>query len=168
MTITKTLAAFSATLLLSSTVVAAQFYKWTDDQGATHYSEEPPPASVGKASEVKVRTKLPSGSRAAAEAQAAAAATVTGKAKGGDKADTAGTPGKKNEKPADTVPASDTKTPEQYAEKCKTLRANLEAMQAHGRVRETAADGSVRSLSDEEKQKRMDETQRQIKGFCEG
>lgn len=157
MKMTKTLAAFSAAFLLSSAASAAQFYKWTDEQGVTHYSEEAPPSSASKASEVKVRTKLPSGSSAAAAGTAKAAADVNKAAP------------KKDEKAgAKKTPDSEKKSPEQYAEKCKTLKENLEAMQSHGRVRETTADGTVHALSEEEKQQRMDETQRQIKAFCEG
>lgn len=156
MKITNALAAFSAALLLSSAASAAQFYKWTDEQGVTHYSEEAPPASAGKASEVKVRTKLPSGSAAATTGSAKAAADVNKAQK------------KKDDKATAAKPSNDNKTPEQYAEKCKGLRSNLDAMQSHGRVMETAADGSVRPLTEEEKQKRMDETQREIKAYCEG
>ncbi|MDQ8038379.1 MAG: DUF4124 domain-containing protein [Pedobacter sp.] len=161
MKMTSTLAALLATFLLTGTVEAAQFYKWTDEQGVTHYTESPPPASAGKASEVKVRTKLPSGAREAAENSKKAATPEAGKGKAADKKDDKAAAPAKNT-------AENKETPEQYAEKCKTLKANLDAMQSHGRVRETDAEGNVRALSDEEKQKRMDETQREIKAYCEG
>ncbi len=158
MKMTKLLAAGLTVFALSPLAMAAQFYKWTDEQGVTHYSEEPPPASAGKASEVKVRTRLPSGAQTDADA-------VTD-----DKAATkpqAGKPDKKEDKAA-TKPDESKAPPEQYAERCKSLKENLEAMQSRGRVRETGADGSVRALTDEEKQQRLDDTQRQIKAFCEG
>lgn len=162
MKMTSTLATLLATFLLAGTVEAAQFYKWTDEQGATHYSEEPPPASAGKASEVKVRTKLPSGAREAAENSKKAATSEAGKGKpAADKKDEKATAPAKSS-------AESKEPPEQYAEKCKTLKSNLEAMQSHGRVRETDAEGNVRALTEEEKQKRMDETQREIKAYCEG
>lgn len=160
MKMTSTLAALLATFLLAGTVEAAQFYKWTDEQGVTHYSEEPPPASASKSSEVKVRTRLPSGAQ---EAQQKAAAEKSGTAASKD----AGAD-KKNGKTAPAKATEEKKSTEQYAEKCKTLRANLEAMQNHGRVKASGADGEVRVLTDEEKNQRMDETQREIKAFCEG
>jgi hypothetical protein len=40
-------------------------------------------------------------------------------------------------------------------------------MESHGRVTETDSKGEKRVLTDEEKNKRMDETRRQIKAFCE-
>lgn len=160
MKMTSTLTAFLTAMLLTTGVSAAQFYKWTDEQGATHYSESPPPASAGKASEVKVRTKLPSGTREALESQQKAAS---------ENAEKGLAAGKKDEKSASTAKtaAEDKKSPEQYAEKCKTLRSNQEAMQSHGRVKESGADGSVRVLTEEEKKQRMDEVQREIKAFCE-
>ncbi len=167
MKMTNTLAAIVTATLLSTSVSAAQFYKWTDEQGVTHYSEAPPPSSVGKASEVKVRTKLPSGAKEILDNQQK---IVDDKSKnnalGKDKA-----VGKKNDDktaPSTAAATPDQKTPEQYAEKCKMLRENLETLQTRGRIREANADGSVRALPDEEKQQRLDETQRQIKAFCEG
>lgn len=156
MKMTMTLAAFLAALALGNTAQAAQFYKWTDEQGATHYTETPPPASAGKASEVKVRTKLPSGAQAAQPKDAAEKAAKPAAGKKDEKAPAAAKTGDKSQ------------APEQYAEKCKTLKSNLDAMQSHGRVRETDAEGNVRALTDEEKQQRMDETQREIKAYCEG
>lgn len=161
MKMTSTLAAFFAALLMASTTAAEQFYKWTDDQGATHYTAEPPPASAGKASEVKVRTKLPSGSK---PAQSGTKSVPTSAASG----DTGKTAGKQDDKAGTKpAPANDSKGPDEYSEQCKALKANLQAMEEHGRVKETDSAGEVRVLSDEEKQKRMDETQRQIKAFCE-
>lgn len=160
MKMTSTLIAFLTAMLLSTGVSAAQFYKWTDEQGATHYSESPPPASAGKASEVKVRTKLPSGTREALESQQKAANEKTEKSPASSQKDGKAAP------PAKTADENK-KSPEQYAEKCKTLRSNQEAMQNHGRVKESSADGSVRVLTEEEKHQRMDEVQREIKAFCE-
>lgn len=46
-----------APLLAAAPAEAAKFYKWTDAQGVTHYSADPPPASANKASEVRVRSR---------------------------------------------------------------------------------------------------------------
>jgi hypothetical protein len=162
MKMTTALAACFGMMLTSSVACAGQFYKWTDAQGVTHYTEEPPPASATGASEVKVSTKLPSGS------QPAAAATAK---KPGDKGGKSGATatGKKDGKTpaAGDKPAADDKVPGQYAEKCKTLQANLQAMQEHARVKVADEKGETRVLTDEEKQSQLDETQRSIKAFCE-
>lgn len=142
--------------LLASPVMAGQFYKWTDEQGVTHYSEEPPPQAAKNAAEVKVQTRTPSGTAAAVEnlqkQRDASNKAAADAAKG--KTTAAGTPPAKADK-------------SQYAERCKQLRANLATMESHGRVSEPDEKGEKRVLSDEEKNKRMDETKRQIKAFCE-
>lgn len=161
MKMTTALAACFGMMLASSVACAGQFYKWTDAQGVTHYTEEPPPASATGTTEVKVSTKLPSGSQAApdtakkpADKGGKGAATAAGKKPGDGKT------------PAGDKPADD-KAPGQYAERCKTLQANLQAMQEHARVKVADEKGETRVLTDEEKQSQLDETQRSIKAFCE-
>lgn len=148
-------------LSLSTVAAADQFYKWTDAQGATHYTVEPPPKTAASAAEVKISTKVPSGSSAAAsnleKQRGDAAKKLVDKALGKDK------DGKTDPAAAKT----DGKVPAEYAERCKTLQGNLQAMQEHGRVKMTNEKGEVTYLSDEEKQKQMDDTQRQIKAFCQ-
>lgn len=167
MKMTSTLAACLGMMLASTVASAGQFYKWTDAQGTTHYTAEPPPASANGTSEVKVRTKLPSGSQDSAGTASKPktdSKPVTGKAgdakaapgdkktagdkSGGDKADGSGKP------------------PEQYAEKCKAMQTNLQALQEHARVKMTNDKGEVRVLSEEEKNNEIDATQREIKAFC--
>lgn len=141
--------------LLAAPVMAAQFYKWTDENGVTHYSENPPPATAKSSSEVKVQTRLPSGTTAATdslERQREAASKRLSEKTQTETQDTSSTA--KSDK-------SD------YAERCRQYKSNLEAMESHGRVSETNSQGEKRILSDEEKNKRMDETRRQIKAFCE-
>lgn len=151
------IAALLALALGASTAEAAKFYKWTDDQGATHYTVERPPAGA-KAIEVHVKTSSVTDAEEPQPAAAAKAKAAPAKPKVDDKGKTKG----KDEK-AETSP----KGPEQYAEKCKGLRENLKAMEEHARVKETTDSGEVRVLTDEEKNARMDETKREIKGFCE-
>jgi hypothetical protein len=131
---------------------AEQFYKWTDEQGVTHYSADPPPKSATSTSEVKVSTRLPSDGE---DAPPAAPKQDAPDRKDGDK------------KAADADKPATGKVPPQYAERCKTLQSNLQTMQEHGRVKTTDDKGEVRVLSDEEKQKELDDTQRQIKAFCQ-
>lgn len=155
-----------APLLATAPAEAAKFYKWTDAQGVTHYSADPPPASANKASEVRVRSRQADeaeadqaeaagdGAQPAAAGKSAAAAKPAAAAK-----ETAGEAKDKNETAA--------KAPEQYAEKCKQFRSNLQSMEEHARVKETDAKGEVKVLTDEEKNARLDVTRRQIKAFCE-
>lgn len=162
------LAAAIALALSATPALAAKFYKWTDADGVTHYSADPPPATA-KASEVKVRTR-----RAAEDAEPAADATEAsaGQPAGAAAPAAAGSAPAKAKEPAKPEDAAGKdKKPEtgkeRYAEKCKQLRSNLQAMEEHGRVKESDDKGNVRVLTDDEKNERLDATQRQIKAFCE-
>jgi hypothetical protein len=150
------IACLSLILAAPAMLGAAKFYKWTDAQGVTHYSEGPPPESSRNASEVKVPTRLPSGSPAPANAPKAAAspAKKDGKA---DKKE-----GKVSEKSEEAAAGN-----ERYAERCKQLRTNLQTMQEHARIKVSDEKGESRVLSDEEKNNQLDDIQRQIKAYCE-
>lgn len=162
------LAAAIALALSATPALAAKFYKWTDANGVTHYSADPPPAEAKtKASEVRVKSRrsaeepVAEGGSPGQNGTPVAAPGGTAPAKGkeaGKSRDEAGDK-EKDKKPA---AASD-----RYAEKCKQLRSNLQAMEEHGRVKEADDKGNVRVLTDEEKQERLDATQRQIKAFCQ-
>lgn len=137
---------------------AAKFYKWTDDKGVTHYTIEPPPAGA-KSSEVRIKTR----SYSDAEEPVPAAA-----GKGPKPA-----PGASGQRAAPAKPdaakeqKADTRTPEKYAEKCKNLRANLQSMQEHARVKVQEGGGEPRLLTDAEKNSRLEDTQRELKAYCE-
>lgn len=149
---TTVLASFLGSVMLMSSA-SADVYKWVDEKGVTNYAAEPP--SSVDASRVKVQTRLPSGSLGAVEdlekRREEARKTADEAAK----------------KAGDAPAAPQKKDPEQYAERCKQYRADLKTMEEHAQIRLTDAKGEVRTLTEEEKQKRMDETRRQIKGFCE-
>lgn len=164
MKMTTALSAFLG-LLLATTVAGAadKFYKWTDAQGVTHYSEAPPPDSATKASAVKVRTKLPSGSAAAAEGLQKQRADADKPVKEGKDS--------KDDKTAKTspaaAPAATGNTPDKYAEKCKKLQADLKILQEHGRVKVSDDKGADRIMTPEEKDSRTDDIQREIKAYCQ-
>ncbi|HEX6590362.1 MAG TPA: DUF4124 domain-containing protein [Moraxellaceae bacterium] len=151
---TASLAAFLGTLLLATSAQAAQFYKWTDEQGVTHYSADPPPKSVGNASSVKVKTRLPADSEAAVDNLEKQRADSKKADKAAPKKDDAAAPAAK--------PAT-----ERYADKCKNLQSDLKTMEEHARINVTDEKGEVRTLTEEEKQQRVDDTKRQVKAFCE-
>lgn len=141
--------------LLAAPAMAAQFYKWTDENGVTHYSETPPPDSVKSSTAIKVPSRQPSGAETAAQnLQKQREAAIKALDEAGKKG-TAATPGA----------AKDNK--EQYAERCKQLKANLAVMESSGRVSEKDDKGEKRILTEEEKAKRIEDTRRQIKAFCE-
>ncbi|MDF3031788.1 MAG: hypothetical protein K0R03_2346 [Moraxellaceae bacterium] len=160
---TKTLLACLALTLGSPVALAsANFYKWTDEKGVTHYSESPPPESTSNATKVKVPTRLPSG----AQAQPTPNAGKADAQKAGDKkGQSADKPAKDSSK--ETAQTSESKPGAgRYAEKCKELDQYLETMNQHGRIKITEEGGSTRVLSEEEKTAKIDDLQRQRQAFC--
>lgn len=150
---TTVLSIFLGLLLASTTVNAAQkFFKWTDEKGVTHYSETPPEDPKTKTSAVKVRTKLPSGSIESVKDQAKPKETKTKDSKDTKTPD---------------APLATQKAPEKYAEKCKQLQTNLKVMEEHPRVHVTDEKGEVKTLTPEEKASQMDDTQRELKAYCQ-
>lgn len=156
--------ALLALALGASTAEAAKFYKWTDADGVTHYSADPP-ADASKASEVRVKNRSSAAAPAggdAAPASGTGAADADAGAGGMDKKERAGKD--KKDEPAKATG----KEPAQYAEKCKQLRQDLQTIQEHERIKtRDVASGEVRVLTEDERNSRLDDTQRQIKAYCE-
>lgn len=147
-------ACLSLALATPALLGAAKIYKWTDAKGVTHYSEDPPPASSRNASEVKVPTRLPSGSQQ----------PTTNAAKG------TAAPAKKDGKTGKetgTATKDQAAGSERYAERCQKLRADQQTVQDHARIKVTDPNGESRVLSDDEKNAQLDDIQRQIKAYCE-
>lgn len=134
----------TASLLIgiSPVCMAAQIYKWVDAQGVTHFDAQPPQ---------------------------------------GQEATTVVTPSPSPDKPA-TPPrnnaigdqkAIDKSVKKQVAEQqarlkefCEQARTNLAQLQNNPRIREDV-DGEMRRLTDEQRQERISESQRQIAENCQ-
>lgn len=132
------------------------FYKWVDDKGVTHYSQSPPDENGKIKSEtISVSTRLPVGSEAAVakriETQQAKAESKEGVKKTGAKQ------------------APDTsKAPAQFKEKCEQYKKEAEDLADKGnRLSIKDEKGEVHKLTEEEVAKRLEETKRQVKAFCE-
>ncbi|MDF2446202.1 MAG: hypothetical protein K0S46_1438 [Moraxellaceae bacterium] len=166
-TISPLIACLAVLVATAPAHAGSKFYKWTDEHGVTHYTAEPPPSSAKGASEVKVRSRYQSEEEAAKAAPAAAAGGTA--APGKD--DKAAGKGKDKDKPKEKEKekAKDAKEgSERYAERCKKLQSDLQTMQEHARIRVSdGSGGEARVLSEEEKNAKQDEVQRQIKAFCE-
>ncbi|HET8731402.1 MAG TPA: DUF4124 domain-containing protein [Moraxellaceae bacterium] len=155
-----------ALALGASTAEAAKFYKWTDAEGVTHYSADPPPEGKAKASEIRVKTAPAADSTQASDTTAG---SQDGKAKGADASKDKSKDKAKGDKKSDDQSAKAAgKEPAKYAEKCKQLHSDLDTLQEHTRVRQRdATTGEERFMTDDEKSSRLDDTQRQIKAYCE-
>lgn len=129
-----------ANLMVSQSVLSSdKVYTWTDEQGVVHYGERPPKDI--KATLVKTRTGHSDPVPAAAAPTTSNTATA--------------------QQPQQTVGV------EKNASQCATARNNLTTLQGYARVKIADANGEMRYLTEEEKQKKMDETQKVIDQVCE-
>jgi hypothetical protein len=127
-------------LLLLTTQVNAQVYKWTDSSGTTHYSEAPPAHGV-KFSTVTTTGTVEPPSKPAPEAAAAPAA----------------------EPAAAPKPVAD--TPENRSKLCSSLKANLATLHGSAAVVMQQGGKTVALDSDQRKQQ-TDMAQAQYNQYC--
>jgi hypothetical protein len=119
-------------------VAAAKVYTWTDEKGVTHYGEHPPQGATAKKINARTGHSEP---------------TPT---------ETPATPEKSPTPSAEQAPQS-TKDPE----RCEIAKKNLETLKSNARVRVPDGNGNTRFLLDEERQSKVDETEKVIEESCE-
>jgi hypothetical protein len=132
---------FMVSLLISPLCTAAQIYKWVDAQGVTHFDAQPPQGreatTVVMPSSVSQPATLPDS-----------------KAIG-------------NQQDIDnTVKKQVAEQQAQLKAFCVQARTNLAQLQNNPRLRE-AVEGEMRRLTDQQRQERISETQKQIAQNCQ-
>jgi len=147
---------FTKRLLLSAMLIAvslsahAAFYKWVDANGVTQYSQSPPPSGQYK----EMRSSLPPGD-SSAERQSA---------------ETSPPPQNHATEPTPAAPPDDQELARQQAareQNCQLAKQRLSQLENHPRIRYKAADGSVRVMSEEEKQAKLMETRNMMNEMCQ-
>lgn len=113
-------------------------YKWVDEQGITQYTERPPKSMAYEKITVNISGGSESEQVTAAEAKAQTSST-----------------------PLDEVAQSNQRN-------CVVVKQNMEVLVKLARIRVSDEKGENRILSPEEKQARIDETQKQIDIYCKG
>ncbi len=150
--IRKTLFLVSAlclTLTLATGAQAGKFYKWLDEDGVTHYGENPPDTET--ATVINVKSGASSDQQQAIdrlEAQRKAAA---------------------DEAKADVPTEEDEierRNREIMANNCKIQRSNLGQLKANRRVKTTDENGEVRYLDEQEIAQRIKEVQQYLDENC--
>lgn len=134
-------------LLLSSSALSYAgvegHYRWTDDNGKTHYSDRPP-AGVD-AEFIKF-----SGRKQSSSSKASSPVVTSGE---------------------NTAPTEGTLEVEPESNKdpklCAQAQANLKALSGNPKVRITEADGSKRLLNNDEKEAQRERARGFIKLYCE-
>lgn len=130
---------FAGLVISHPALSSGKVYTWTDAQGGVHYGERPPKDTKAKL----VRTRTGHSDPAP---EAAPAATPQDSAA---------------QQPQPTVGV------EKNADQCASARQNLTTLKGYARVKIADANGETRYLSEEEKQQKMDETQKVIDQVCE-
>lgn len=136
----------SLLLAMSSSVTAAQIYKWVDAQGTTHFGAQPP---AGQMAETLSRVAAP------------------------PKPTTQPTAAEQDENPDAQQRDIDRKVKQQVASQeaerkryCETLRTNLAQLENNPRVR-VEENGEVRRVTEDERQERIAETRQKIGENCQ-
>lgn len=138
------LALMALTLVVAGAVCAQTYYKWTDAQGVTHYSEQAPPV---KAKTIRLHATGVSSPEPAAAATTAAPGAVTA--------------------------ALDAAKSDYRKQSCVTARNNLKLLSGQAMVLDagTVANPAMvtggRKLSAEQREAAKVKAQKQIQEFCE-
>jgi hypothetical protein len=137
----------AALLLVTSASPAADtqgIYKWTDDQGEVHYTQFPPPGHKA----VKLHAAPP---------PAHSPEVVTGNQLP-----------QQQQKPSQGATDTTQQAEIQKVRKsnCEAARTNLANLQRGGNIRYKLASGEVIRMTEEDRQKRIDEANKQIKENC--
>lgn len=142
---TRLVALFTATLVVAPAGVQAEVFKWKDEKGVTHYSENPPSEPVKTLETLRVKSRASSDADSAIDQLNKSRSEI-------------------DKKLVDKTPVA---KDEKYKEKCEGLRKDLETIKSSDEVRIKEGDAEPRLMSEKEKQDRLDSTQREIKAYCE-
>lgn len=141
-----TLALALALAIVGQSAAAAGYYRWTDDDGQTHFSQNPP---ENRPSEFVSRaTGRPSSEpQTNAEPESSEKTETDTEAENGD-------------------PEQLQALPEKDPERCKQARNLLQTLDGYARVRARQPDGSYRVLTEEEKNEQRERAEEAIDIHC--
>ncbi|MCW8956532.1 MAG: DUF4124 domain-containing protein, partial [Gammaproteobacteria bacterium] len=129
----------------------AAIYKWVDEDGSVHYSQQKPQNT--QTEKIKVTTRVPENS------------STYNKPSLNKKED----PKQATDKATKDANSSD-KKPEKSAKEraalCKQSQADLQALTSRGRIRQKDDKGNISYMSEEQKQQRIKREQDRVKENC--
>ena len=137
-------------LVLSAPLQADEIYKWVDEEGVTHYLQQPPPSGDA------ARIGVDSPPEEELERERLVEAT-------GERLEARREERREAERQARTNAAER----EQREQRCADLRASLGKLTENRRLLVPDGEGNVRRLPEEERQERVAERRRQIEEQCE-
>lgn len=141
-------------LIAIESTYAQSFYKWTDDKGATHYTQTPPPQKIVK--KVAVSTHIPEDStneiKSLNDQSNKSLKTTTDE-------ETAAAKAKQNA-------AADVERRNKNSAACKQIKANQALLQTGQRIRTMDAKGERSYLTEDQKAAQISQQTAQIKNDC--
>ena len=128
---------------------AQQVYKWKDANGATHYSDVPPPTG-SKYEKVKINSNVAT----PVDTEGAPAADANSNAN--------------DDNPGASQPRSTSMadTPDNRAKLCKQLDANIAALKSKQPITANSANGAPQNLSDAQRKQALSAAQAQENQYC--
>ncbi len=138
-------------LALATPLQAGEIYKWVDEEGVTHYSQEPPPS--GDATRVGV--DAPPDEELERERREMEATGERLKAQ------------REERREAEQQGRKNAEEREQSEQRCADLRSSLKKLTENRRLLVPDGEGGVRRMPEEERQERVAERRRQIDEHCE-
>lgn len=144
---------------ITAVAVASKFYKWTDENGVTHYSAVAPQGKESDTLDIRTGEKRP-----ATHGTGSDAAKPPAPAERKSKAVKAT---EKSEKELKAAQQKEIARQAQREKNCETARKNAEILRTRARVRVNDADtGELRYLSPDEKKAREEATAKNIEENC--
>jgi len=138
--------------LFSPYSVAANYYKWVDAEGVTHYSQHPPTDQSIQKEKITVSDKKPANATQAISALEKNRKTLL------EAADKRKLDLDKGMAEAERQTA--------IRKNCDVAQSNLTQLKEHPRVREEGEDGEFRYLTEDEHQKRKDDNVSYLEDNC--
>jgi hypothetical protein len=138
-----------STTFLLTTAQAAGMYKWTDEQGNVHYSQQPPRDKQYE------RMKVDKAPRSASTPPASSSSTGTS---GGSQ-----TSGESSG--STTVEDELAKNAEIRKKNCEAAKKNLQVFQVYRRVK--GEDGKIRVVTEKEREEQIQRSKEAIREFCD-
>ena len=136
---------------LAGPLAAAEIYKWVDEEGVTHYTQQPPPASqasrvdVTGPGEAEIEREQRAMEQTAAELEAA----------------------REQRRESAREEARAERQEARRAQQCAQLRENIETLADRRRLRVRDGEGRVRRLSEEERRQRLAERRAELDEHCD-
>lgn len=152
-----TLLTLSALAILPSEAFASSVYKWTDENGVTHYGEAPPNQADQpdqKVDKVKITGIGPSSSDEAKQRREESRKQFN--------------PNQEEEEAAAAQKAEQEANDALRKEYCEKARSNLSALQSGERLRIKDDNGEESAVTDEVRSKEIQRTQEYITKNCSG